>query len=63
MGHTPSSDPGAERPEVGPQEPRRWRNAEMSTWVLPGKHTRNDGKSPYFMGKSTISSGPFHHFQ
>ena len=24
-----------------------------------GKHTKNYGKSPFFMGKSTISTGPF----
>jgi hypothetical protein len=24
-----------------------------------GKHTKNYGKSPYWMGKSTISTGPF----
>jgi hypothetical protein len=25
----------------------------------PGKHTKNYGTSPFFMGKSTISTGPF----
>ena len=25
----------------------------------PGKHTKNDGKSPFLMGKSTISTGSF----
>jgi hypothetical protein len=24
---------------------------------LPSKHTKNNGKSPFFMGKSTISMG------
>ena len=29
-------------------------------WKVPsGKHTKNYGKSPFFMGKSTISTGPF----
>ena len=29
-------------------------------WLLPsGKHTKNDGKSQFLMGKSTISTGPF----
>ena len=27
--------------------------------VPSGKHTTNYGKSPFFMGKSTISTGPF----
>ena len=27
--------------------------------VPSGKHIKNYGKSPFFMGKSTISTGPF----
>ena len=34
--------------------------ADRNGNVLPfGKHTKNDGKSPFFMGKSTING----HFQ
>ena len=33
-------------------------------WLLPsGKHTKNYGKSPFFIGKSTISTGPFSSWQ
>ena len=28
-------------------------------WRPSGKHTKNYGKSPCLMGKSTISTGPF----
>ena len=31
----------------------------VSTDVPSGKHTKNYGKSPCLMGKSTISTGPF----
>ena len=32
----------------------------FETLRLPsGKHTKNYGKSPFFMGKLTISTGPF----
>ena len=30
------------------------------TW--PGKHTKNDGKSPFLMGISTISMAIFHSY-
>jgi hypothetical protein len=37
--------------------------AEMFTqvwiWIPSGKHTKNYGKSPFLMGKSTISMGHF----
>jgi len=32
--------------------------ALQNLWLASGKHTKNDGKSPFFMGKSTIN-GPF----
>ena len=49
---------------------RRWSPRHFAAWRagrqlitggrLPsGKHTKNYGKSPFFMGKSTISTGPF----
>jgi hypothetical protein len=33
-------------------------------WIdtRPGKHTKSYGKSPFFMGKSTISMGIFNSF-
>ena len=33
-----------------------------TTNTRPGKHTKKYGKSPCFMGKSTISTGPFDQF-
>jgi len=33
----------------------RWLNEERQLDTRPGKHTKNYGKSPFFMGKSTIS--------
>jgi hypothetical protein len=36
-----------------------WENSEFSPEIPSGKHTNNYGKSPFFMGKSTING----HFQ
>jgi hypothetical protein len=40
----------------GRPQASRW----LSPYVIPsGKRTKNDGKSPFWMVKSTISTGPF----
>ena len=49
-----------------------WRNSSLflpDRWPMgipwltrPGKHTKNDGKSPFLMGKSTISMTIFNSF-
>ena len=31
----------------------------LDPWLPSGKQPHNYGKSPFFMGKSTISTGPF----
>jgi len=31
----------------------------MNAGLTSAKHTKNYGKSPFLMGKSTISTGPF----
>jgi hypothetical protein len=46
---------------LGTAEMRRWRSAEAGDFfkgnntISPGKHTKNYGKSPFLMGKLTIS--------
>ena len=35
---------------------------QLSPEIPSGKHTKNHGKSPFFMGKSTISMAIFHSF-
>ena len=34
----------------------------MFSWLPSGKHTKNYGKSPFFMGKLTISMAMFHSY-
>ena len=38
-----------------------WFHGIYSWWCIPsGEHTKSNGKSPFFMGKSTISMAIFH---
>ena len=34
----------------------------LSSWLPSGKHTKNNGKSPFLMGKSTISMAIFNSY-
>jgi len=56
LGHTPQ-ETGQYDPHHSPSEIYQLTNRNLSiTHVLPsGKHTKNYGKSPFLMGKSTIN--------
>jgi hypothetical protein len=46
-------------PDLGLQT---WLSSDLSCHLPSGKHTKNYGKSPFFMGKSTISMAMFNSY-